>query len=382
MSTSVADKALPWAIEWTQRELGINFYGGEPLLGWPLIRHVVPHWKDEFERAGKSVRFSITTNGSLLKQNVRDFFDMYQIGMLLSLDGPKELHDESRPMVGGAGSWDKINPEELLAWRPNLETAWQLDPSKPWHEDDIDEMLELGFKRINFNLNWLVDWPEKDQLRLMRFGKRVARLVSQGKMMCNWKEKYEKAGIVDAKMEAPCGLGTHMLALTPEGYLYPSQEMAFTAFEEHRAAGTAEHYRVGDLKCDPVLDQVALDRVGGIKTRDMKPPPPYSCDDCVATSISIGGCHCRYIGQIPDDPSYRYDVPAGYCQSMRAFVTGLMQGFWIERDLRPAKFYKPREAPIEFHRKKRDPMTVTEPKRLPAELPESAEMTFGGKHGI
>jgi len=359
MSKAVLDKALPWAIEWTghgrgngraeglAKQLGsspppppggklkVALYGGEPLLASPLIREIVPEWKAAFKAAGKEITFSATTNGTLLNESMRAFFKEQDVGILLSLDGPEERHNASRPKVGGGPSWADIDPVSILKWRgPRLEIAWQLDPRHYFEADDIDRMLALGFKNQNYNLNWLEPWPDEARLRLQDFAKRAARRMSEGKLASYWHGRYMRAG-TEQRMTQPCGLATHMLALTPEGYLYPSQEMAFTAFEPERAKGTAEHYRVGDVGNDPVLDQEALTRVGQIQTKDMKPPPPYDCDDCVAKATSIGGCHCRYIGQKPDDPSYRYDVPVGYCQSMRAMITGLMQGYWVERKLTP-----------------------------------------------
>jgi sulfatase maturation enzyme AslB (radical SAM superfamily) len=349
MSKAVLDQALPWAIEWTTRRLKISLYGGEPLLNWPLVRQAVPEWKEAFAAAGKEVTFGATTNGTLLKPEVREFFDAHDIGVLLSLDGPQERHDSSRPKVGGGPSWQDVDPVALLAWRPHLEIAWQLDPRHYFDPDDIDRMLELGFKRQNYNLNWLEPWPAEARLRLMEFGKRAARRMAQGKLLSYWQGKYDKAG-TGQRMQQPCGLGTRMLALTPEGLLYPSQEMAFTAFEPERAPGTAEHYCVGDVAKTPVLDAEALRRVGQIQTKDMRPPPPFDCSDCVAEAASIGGCHCRYIGQDGIDPANRYDVPEGYCQSQRAMITGMMQGFWVEKKLRPARL-EPAAVPVKLERR-------------------------------
>ncbi|KKM25419.1 hypothetical protein LCGC14_1595160, partial [marine sediment metagenome] len=139
MSKSVADKALPWAIQWAPLGgLRVNLYGGEPLLAWPLIRSIVPEWKAAFKEAGKPLHWSITTNGALLRPPVREFMDKEGVGMLLSLDGPPEAHNAARPLKGGAPSWDEIDPEGILKWRPNLEIAWTLAPTGIWHADMVD----------------------------------------------------------------------------------------------------------------------------------------------------------------------------------------------------------------------------------------------------
>jgi len=346
MPKSVLDKALPWALRWAGDALNVTLYGGEPLLSWPLIRTAVPEWEAAFAAAGKKIRFSCTTNGALLrKQEIRDFFDEHKIGLLFSLDGTKRTHDTQRVLRDGSGTWDMIDPPSIARWRPEVEIAWTLSAKMDFRPEDIDELIALGFKYQNYNINWLTDWTADEQMKLMRFFKHAARLMAQGKLKSYWLGKYEMAGTVDAKMSKPCGLATGMLALTPEGYIYGSQELAFTVFEPERAKGTAEYYRVGDVSKVPVLDPFALARVGILKTTDMTPKPEFSCEDCVAKSACIGSCHCRLVGSegfdanagiLPsEDPSRRTDVPRGYCQSLRAAMTGLIQGMWVEREAGP-----------------------------------------------
>lgn len=330
MPKEVLDGALPWAVRWAQGGLHVQLYGGEPTLAWDVVEAAVPEWEAAFTAAGKGLNFGITTNGTRLTPERRTFLDKHSIGMLLSLDGPPRLHNRTRVHADGRGSWDEIDPESLLRWRPNLEIAWQLDPSQDFEAEDIDEMVRLGFRAINVNLNWLVRWPEAQQLRLQRFFKRLARLVWQGKIGSNWREKLIRAGTVDQKMVTPCGTGLHMLGLTPEGWLYPSQEMAFTVFEPEKAPGTAEHYRVGDVRKTPVIDVARLADVSQIRTVQMKPPAPFDCEDCVAKSASIGGCHCRYVGADGTDPANRFGVLPGYCLAPE---TPVLVADWTWREI-------------------------------------------------
>lgn len=379
MSKSVADRGLRWALDWADDETRVTLYGGEPLLAWPLIRAVVPEWREAFAARGKGVTFSATTNGMAFRRSeVREFFDEQRMGFLLSLDGPKRLHDRSRVLLDGkTGTWDVLDPPSILRWRPDMEIAWTLNDGDDFEPRDVDELRALGFRRQNYNLNFLTDWTPENQLRLQRFFKHVGRLVARGELQTNWHQKYIKAGTVDQRMERPCGVGSSMLALTPEGWLYTSQELAWTVFAPERAPGTAEYYRVGDVSRQPVLDPMALARVGLLKTVDMKPKPEFSCDDCVARSASIGGCHCRYAGSAGysadgsiiagDDPARRTDVPRGYCQSMRAALTGFMMGMWIERRLRPEEFYADKSQ-----------ATLEQDAGKPC-FPERETLTFGGE---
>jgi uncharacterized protein len=376
MSKDVADKALPWAVDWApEHGIKVVFYGGEPTLAWPLIEAVVPEWREAFKKAGKPIRFSVTTNGTMLTPDRRAWMDANDVGLMVSLDGPKEAQDQSRPAKTGNGSsWDLIKPQDLLEWHPDLEVAWCLAPGGPWSPGGLSRLLEMGFRRINFNLAD-ADWSAEDQVRLQAMGQLVGRLCATGALLSNWWGKFEKAGTA-TRMERPCGTNVHgMLALTPEGDLFPSQEMAFTVYEDGKPPETPRWYKVGNVAQDPVLDPVAAARISILRTKDMTAPEGYDCADCAANAICIGGCHCRHVGQ-NDDPGHRTDVPRGVCQSNRAFLSGIMMGAWVERKLRPASFYK---------REVRPQAACPAPEKPAApefEFPDVANLSFGGRHGV
>lgn len=357
MSEEVISAALPWVVRWATRGLTLIWYGGEPLLALPLIKKWMPLYAQAFKDAGKSIRFTCTTNGSLLSQEVREMFDEYQVGVLLSLDGPPYLHDKSRtyydkdPVTGARrGTWSSIPIDDILAWRPcgpsrvpgepwrNIEIAWQISPGIKVEPKDLDWMIEHGFRSVNFNLQWLEEWNGDQRIWLEEFFRKVGREAIKGNISTNWKGNLDKALTIDKKMEQPCGTGLQMLGLSPEGWLYPSQEMVYTAFQPGKAPGTAEYYRIGDVRKSPIIDMDVLVRVSQIRTEQMRPPPPFDCENCIAKSASIGGCHCRYIGQDGRDPANRFDVKPGYCQSMQSAVTGLVQAAAIERYIRPVSY--------------------------------------------
>jgi radical SAM protein with 4Fe4S-binding SPASM domain len=336
-------------------DLRVTWYGGEPLTNWNLVRQGIERFSNR--------RQSITTNGSLLVPPVRAILDQYNVGVLLSLDGPPRFHNQSRPFVDGRGTWDSIPVREILDWRPDIEIAWQLDPQffDPASGRELitpaalDEMMAFGFRNVNFNLNWLARWSEAARWNLAWFMRHAAmsmvdrdnaindpRLSKLDAMLSgkkiglgsNWWGKLERALAVDEKMVTPCGTGLNMIGVSPEGWIYPSQEMVYTVQEPGRAPGTAEYYRLGTVQTG--IDQEALARISQIRTEQMVPPAPYNCSTCVAKSVSIGGCHCRYVGQDGLDPSNRFDVAPGYCESMTAAVTGMLMGGAIARRIRPA----------------------------------------------
>lgn len=330
MSDTVLDKGLNWALDWVDKEVHINWYGGEPLLGFDQITRWVPIWDKAFKRQGKKIRWGITTNGLLMKEPVRDFIDTFDIGILFSIDGPPWVHNNTRVYYNGKPTWDDIPVDEILQWNPDIEIAWQLDCDNPFCRSDLDWMMDKGFKRINFNINWLKEWNPEKRIILQDFFRYVGLLTIEGKLLSNWKVKLDAVLEGRPMMEQPCGMGTGMLALTPEGDLYPSQEMAFLAYEPDRAEGTADYYRVGNVLNSPVINEEALERIGKLKTKDIITPKGFDCDECVAAPISLKGCHCRYIGG-HNDPSYRYDALIGYCQSMEAAMTGMLQAAKVKK---------------------------------------------------
>jgi sulfatase maturation enzyme AslB (radical SAM superfamily) len=414
MSRETADLMVGWSHKWAMGDLVVCWYGGEPLMTWDrLMRDLVPEWIEQ--RAAlelPAARQTITTNGSLLRKEIQEWMDRYGVGMMLSLDGPKRFHDKSRPLTGQTKStWDMIRPLELLAWRPRLEIAWQLDPKNfdPASGEEqitaevVQEMREMGFKNLCFNINWMDEWSEVARWNLQWLFKTVTvwmierqravdaveaqkqELVQRTQMLYQqegqvvplkegqelsfdtlveagvigkdtaklfwekqqeaerkgiggkWWGQLQRALTSDQKMVQPCGTGLNMVGVSPEGWLYPSQEMVYTVVEPGRAPGTAEYYRLGDLRNTPVLDVAQLAKLSAIRTEQMRPPAPFKCETCVAKSASIGGCHCRYVGDRNNgvDVSNRYDVTPGYCQSTVAAHTGMLMGASVARYVRP-----------------------------------------------
>jgi uncharacterized protein len=345
MTDEVVEKALAFASGWAKEDLATCWYGGEPLLAWDTIKK----WSPKMREAWPKGRVSITTNGSLMDKEKMEFMDEHDIGILFSIDGPPWIHNNTRVFAGGKPSWEKIPVRELIEWRPDMEIAWQLSPDNMPAPSDLEWMMDLGFHNINFNINWLMQWDLEQQQELTEFMYHAMRLAVNSqrggtpKFSSNWfprmRKLIEKGGKRDPK---PCGTGLGMLAVTPEGYLYPSQEMGFIALQPDRAPGTDEFYKVGNVLSSPVLEpQEKLERIFALKNDEMVPPPGRNCDACPVRSVSFGGCHCRYIGQDGEDPSNRYDVLPGWCQSVTAASIGGLLAFAREGYVEIADNKKP-----------------------------------------
>ncbi|MBP5159113.1 MAG: radical SAM protein, partial [Lachnospiraceae bacterium] len=121
MSFEVGKRALDFLIEnsGTRHNLEVDFFGGEPLMNWDVVKQLVSYARSIEKEKGKNFRFTLTTNGMLIDDDVIDFCNKEMSNVVLSLDGRKEVHDRLRVDYAGRGSYDTIVPnfKELVAKR-------------------------------------------------------------------------------------------------------------------------------------------------------------------------------------------------------------------------------------------------------------------------
>ncbi len=110
MSFDVARQSIEMLLQESPDQPGysIVFFGGEPLSNMPLIRQVVTFAEERLPALGKGVEFSLTTNATLLKDDVAAYFQEHNFGIAVSMDGPKAWHDKNRITVGGQGTYDLV----------------------------------------------------------------------------------------------------------------------------------------------------------------------------------------------------------------------------------------------------------------------------------
>ena len=155
MSYEVGKKALDFLIanSGNRRNLEVDFFGGEPLMNWQVVKDLVAYGREQEKIHNKNFRFTITTNGVLLNDEVQEFVNKEMDNVVLSLDGRKEVNDKMRPFRNGKGSYDLIVPKfQKLADSRNQEkyyvrgtfTRDNLDFSK-----DVLHFADLGFKQIS-----------------------------------------------------------------------------------------------------------------------------------------------------------------------------------------------------------------------------------------
>ena len=166
MSYEVGKRALDFLVEnsGTRKNLEVDFFGGEPLVNFDVVKQLVAYARSIEKEKNKHFRFTLTTNGVLLTDDVIDFLNKEMNNVVLSLDGRKEINDAKRKKLNGEGSYDIIVPhfKNFVEKRGNKEyymrgtfTRNNLDFTK-----DIFHMADLGFKELS--MEPVVSKPDTD----------------------------------------------------------------------------------------------------------------------------------------------------------------------------------------------------------------------------
>ena len=154
MSLEVGKRALDFLVEnsGTRHNLEVDFFGGEPLMNFDMINELVKYAREIEKKAGKNFRFTLTTNGVLIDDDVIDFANRECANVVLSLDGRKEIHDRFRVDYQGKGSFDKIVPKFQKFVRERGEGSYYMrgtfTHANPDFLEDVKVMLDLGFREL------------------------------------------------------------------------------------------------------------------------------------------------------------------------------------------------------------------------------------------
>ena len=240
MSFEVGKQALDFLIanSGNRRNLEVDFFGGEPLMNWQVVKDLVKYGREQEKKHGKNFRFTLTTNGVLLDDEVMEFCNREMANVVLSIDGRKEVHDFMRPFRKGKGSYDLIVPKfRKFAESINQDkyyvrgtfTRHNLDFAK-----DVLHLADLGFKQIS--VEPVVALPEEEYaLReedIPQICEEYDRLAAE--MIKRHREGKEfnffhfmidlTGGPCVYKRLSGCGSGTEYLAVTPWGDFYPCHQ--------------------------------------------------------------------------------------------------------------------------------------------------------------
>lgn len=289
MSFEVGKQALDFLIahSGTRTNLEVDFFGGEPLMNFDVVKQLVAYARSREEETHKRFRFTLTTNGMLIDDDVIDFANREMHNVVLSLDGRKEIHDRYRVDYAGNGSWDRIVPkfQKLVKARGGKDYYMRgtFTHQNPDFLKDIQTMLDLGFTELSMepvvcapgdpaaltqeDLAVVMDQYEQ-LMRLMRKRREEGRPFTFYHYMIDL-----TGGPCIYKRVSGCGSGTEYMAVTPWGDLYPC----------HQFVGE-ERFRLGNVWEGVTNPEVQAEFAGC----NVYAHP--ECADCWAKLYCSGGC--------------------------------------------------------------------------------------------
>ena len=289
MSEEVGKRALDFLIEnsGTRHNLEVDFFGGEPLMNLDVVKNLVAYAREREKECGKNFRFTLTTNGVLIDDDVIDFANREMSNVVLSLDGRKEIHDRFRVDYAGKGSFDKIVPkfQKLVEARGGKDYYMRgtFTHANPDFVNDIRTMLDLGFNELSMEpVVCAPDDPsaltDEDLEIVMRQYEELASLMLErrkaGKPFTFYHYMIDlSGGPCIFKRVSGCGSGTEYMAVTPWGDLYPC----------HQFVGD-EKFKLGDI----YNGVTNTDLQGQFKKCNVYAHP--ECKDCWAKLYCSGGC--------------------------------------------------------------------------------------------
>lgn len=306
MSFEVGKQALDFLIanSGSRRNLEVDFFGGEPLMNWEVVKQLVEYGRSQEAVHNKKFRFTLTTNGVLLNDEVMEFCNREMSNVVLSLDGRKEVNDAMRPFRNGKGSYDLIVPKYQKFAESRQQnnyyvrgtfTRKNLDFS-----EDVKHFADLGFKQMSIE-PVVGDETEPYAIQeadlpkiLEEYDKLAVEYIKRAKEGSGFNFFHFMIDLNQGpcvyKRMSGCGSGTEYLAVTPWGDLYPC----------HQFVGQ-EEFLLGNVK-DGILrpDIVESFKSCNVYAKD-------KCKECFARFYCSGGCAAnayKFHGKINDT----YDV--------------------------------------------------------------------------
>lgn len=293
MPKEVGERAVEFIIENSgpRRQSEIDFFGGEPLLNMDTVKHVVAYARRREQETGKVFKLTLTTNATLLDDEIIAFLNENNISLVLSLDGRREVHDQMRPCVSGEGSYD----DALAQIRKTVDsrngqnyylrgtfTAHNLDFAQ-----DVLSMADSGFTQLSVEpvVGKDADYALKPEHLPVLFEQyeELAEIYLQRKLAGNGFDFFHfnldiNNGPCVAKRLSGCGAGHEYFAVTPAGDLYPCHQ--FVGRDKYLLGNV---FQGVDAEKQPIIDSFRQAHV-------LNKP---ACRECWARFYCSGGCHAN-----------------------------------------------------------------------------------------
>lgn len=289
MSYEVGKKALDFLIanSGARRNLEVDFFGGEPLMNWQVVKDLVKYGREQEKLHDKNFRFTLTTNGVLLNDEIMEFCNREMANVVLSVDGRKEIHDFMRPFRKGAGSYDLVMPKFKKFAESRGQQKYYVRGTFTHHNldfsNDVLHLAEEGFEQISVEP---VVAPESEEYAIQK--EDIPQILKEYDKLAAEMVKREREGrgftffhfMLDLsggpcvyKRLSGCGSGTEYLAVTPWGDLYPCHQ--FVGMEPYLMGNVDE----GITKPE-IVDEF---KRCNVYTKE-------KCRNCFAKFYCSGGC--------------------------------------------------------------------------------------------
>lgn len=289
MSFEVGKKALDFLVanSGNRVNLEVDFFGGEPLMNWDVVKQLVAYGRSLEKTNNKKFRFTLTTNGVLLNDEVMEFVNKEMSNVVLSLDGRKEVNDRMRPFRTGKGSYDLIVPKFQKLAESRNQTNYYIRGTFTRNNldfsEDVKHFADLGFKQMSIEP---VVGPEEDPYSIRE--QDLPQIMEEyDKLALEYIDRYKKGNgfnffhfMIDLtqgpcvyKRLSGCGSGTEYLAVTPWGDFYPC----------HQFVGN-EDFLMGNVD-EGIIKPEIVKEFGNCNVYSKE-----KCKNCFAKFYCSGGC--------------------------------------------------------------------------------------------
>jgi len=292
MSEDIGKKALDFLIEnsGNRRNLEVDFFGGEPLLNFEVVKKLVDYGRKREKETDKRFRFTITTNGVLLNDEIIEYINKNMENVVLSIDGRKEINDKMRYTVNGDGTYDIILPKIKKMVEARRDKSYYVRGTFTKHNidfaEDVLHLADLGFK--NTSVEPVVAEPGKDYEltsgdlpQIFQHYEDLAREIihrenrGEGFNFFHFMIDLNQGPCVIKRLTG-CGAGSEYLAITPEGDIYPC----------HQFVGN-EDFMIGNVLTGLVNKELGKE-FGNAHVYNKE-----KCRECWAKFYCSGGCHAN-----------------------------------------------------------------------------------------
>ncbi len=294
MPFEVGKKAIDFLIKHSEgrHNLELDFFGGEPLMNFDVVKQVVEYARKEEKKYNKNFRFTITTNGMLLTDDKIDFINQEMSNVVLSIDGRPEVNDRLRVRVDGTGSYDAIiDKYKNLVEKRGHDQYYVRGTFTKFNKDftnDVEHLYQKGFDQIS--VEPVVSDPkydytltEKDLPEIFSEYEKLSKKIIEHKKNGDSINFFHfmidlDQGPCAIKRLRGCGCGNEYVAVTPDGDVYPC----------HQFVGNPE-WKMGSV-LDDSLNLEMKERFAHTTVYDKK-----DCQNCWAKFYCSGGCNANNV---------------------------------------------------------------------------------------